>query len=38
MLVANLITEYIFELDEFIKLSGEIRNNLSLKKKQKIAY
>ena len=29
VLVANLITEYIFELDEFIKLSG---------KKQKIAY
>ena len=27
VLVANLITEYIFELDEFIKLSGEIRNN-----------
>ena len=35
MLVANLITEYIFELDEFIKLSGEIRNNLKFEEKTK---
>ena len=34
-LVANLITEYIFELDEFIKLSGEIRNNLKFEEKTK---
>ena len=35
VLVANLITEYIFELDEFIKLSGEIRNNLKFEEKTK---